>query len=150
MEAIIEAEPPIIVDIGAAEGYYAAGFARRLPGASISAFEIDPFSRRVLREVVRRNGLHNVTVRGRATHRRIARALVPGSVVLCDVEGYEDVLLDPKRVTALQSTTMIVELHEFAVAGVTARVLDRFCGSHHIDLIDAAPRSGRGRPSLAP
>ncbi len=40
VEEICRIQPDVIVDLGAAEGYYAAGLARRNPQANVIAFEI--------------------------------------------------------------------------------------------------------------
>ena len=47
-EAIVRA-PRFVANLGSAEVYYAVGFARRLPEARLSAFEIDPWARRTLK-----------------------------------------------------------------------------------------------------
>jgi FkbM family methyltransferase len=48
---------PLIVDIGAAEGYYAVGLARRNPKARVVAFEMAEKGRAALREMAGLNGV---------------------------------------------------------------------------------------------
>jgi len=40
------------------------------------------------------------------------------AIVMMEVEGYEAMLLDPDDVKALRRVAFVVELHEFAVAGI--------------------------------
>ncbi|MEI9962769.1 MAG: hypothetical protein WDM76_17125 [Limisphaerales bacterium] len=51
MEGICASRPGLIVDVGAAEGYYAIGLARRNPQAHIVAFEMEPHGQSALREM---------------------------------------------------------------------------------------------------
>jgi hypothetical protein len=146
---IVSAEPRAVIDLGAAEGYYAVGLARLMPSIPVLAYEIDPGARRVCREVTARNGVKNVKVRGRITPSELRRHVRPHSFVLSDVEGYEGELLDPAKVPMLREVFMLIELHEFAVPGVTRSILERFSTSHAIDLVDAVPRWGAGRAQLA-
>src|ERR1700722_4624595 len=41
VERMIYNSPDIIINIGCAEGYYAVGFATRIPAAKVYAFDID-------------------------------------------------------------------------------------------------------------
>src|SRR5262245_23148239 len=47
----VEQRPRLVVDLGAAEGYYAIGMARRLPCAQVLAFETVAESRDAVREM---------------------------------------------------------------------------------------------------
>ena len=40
-------------------------------------------------------------------------------MVVCDVEGYEEYLLDPAIVPSLSNATILVEMHDFVRPGVT-------------------------------
>ena len=142
-------QPPRVLDIGAAEGYYAVGVARLLPSAAVLAFDIDPAARRLCRTNARLNGVTNLRVRGRADHGRLRRALVPAALVLCDCEGFEAVLLDPALVPGLRTADLLVELHEFAWPGVTGLLLQRFAATDDVVLVDARPRRGADHPALA-
>jgi hypothetical protein len=146
---IVSAEPSAVIDLGAAEGYYAVGLARLMPSIPVLAYELDARARRICREVVARNGVKNVKVRGRITPTELRRRVRPLSFLLSDVEGYEDELFDLAKLPGLRQVFMVIELHEFAVPGVTSSILERFGTSHAIELVDAVPRSGAGRAQLA-
>ena len=47
----------MIVNVGAGEGYYAVGLARRAAGAQVVAFEIDPLRRLWCRKMAGANGV---------------------------------------------------------------------------------------------
>ena len=67
----------------------------------------------------------------------------PGrTVVICDVEGYEEKLLNPVSVPELRSSWILVELHEFVVPGITETLRKRFKPTHRITHVW---QTGRGR-----
>lgn len=148
LRRLIADAPPLIIDVGSAEGYYAVGLARALPSSTVIAFDIDRRARQLCALTARRNDVRNLRVAGRIDPRRLQRLIVPGALVVSDCEGYEDELLDPELVPGLGEATILVELHEFAVPGLTRRVLDRFAGTHDATIIDAGPRDPGGRPHL--
>jgi hypothetical protein len=91
VESICAGEPGLIVDVGAAEGYYAIGLARRNPQTRVVAFEMEPRGQSALREMAGLNGVANrVEVKGKCEAEDLAAALgdTQGAVVVCDVEGY--------------------------------------------------------------
>src|SRR4051794_1854353 len=55
IETASAAAPDTVVDIGAAEGYYAIGLCRRLPAAKIVAYEMSESARRLLAEMAALN-----------------------------------------------------------------------------------------------
>jgi hypothetical protein len=70
-------------------------------------------------------------------------------LILCDCEGYESELIDPGTVPELIDCFMIIELHEFAVPGVTADIVARFSHTHEIALVDAVSREADRPPQLS-
>lgn len=145
VEARIAARPTLVVDVGSADGYYAIGFARRLPQASVIAFDGDPEARRLLRLCAEANGVApRLDQRALATPEAL-RSLPLGAKALLflDCEGAEDVLLDLEQVPLLRNTPIIVELHEHLVVGVGARIEERFRNTHTITPIDVEGRMPR-------
>jgi Met-10+ like-protein len=144
VESICQRKPALIVDIGAAEGYYAVGLAVRNPQARVIAFEMNPKGQVALREMTALNNVSSrVEVRGKCELADLAAALgdTPRPVVVCDVEGYEEKLLDLQAVPALARTSLLVELHDFIIPGVTEELKKRFGATHHIEHIWQQPRS---------
>jgi hypothetical protein len=149
LKRMLALRPTRIIDIGASDGYYAVGLARTEPSIPVIAYELEANSRRICREIAKRNCVRNLKLRGRITPTELGRCLSPRAFVLCDVEGYEYHLLDPGRTPRLREASLLIELHESIVPGVTVAILERFEPTHNIDLIDALPREGSGRPVLA-
>jgi FkbM family methyltransferase len=171
VEAACAANFPLIVDVGAAEGYYAIGLARRNPGARVIAFEMEESGRAALREMAGLNGVEvgepvdggRKAVGGDiSTHRRTdapataqlelhgkcefenlqaTLASADRSLVVCDVEGYEEFLLVPEKIPALVRATLLVEMHDFIRPNVTELITERFAATHHVERIWQEPRS---------
>jgi hypothetical protein len=144
IESICRRQPKLIIDIGAAEGYYAIGLALRIAHAQVVAFEQDEKGQIALRAMAELNGVADrLTVRGRCEPADLAAALAghPAPVIVCDVEGYEQALLDPERVAGLNNAILLVETHEFLRPGVTDELCSRFACSHDIERIWQEPRS---------
>ncbi|MCU0833655.1 MAG: hypothetical protein MUC77_04345 [Chromatiaceae bacterium] len=138
-----------IVVVGAAEGYYAVGFALRWKTACIVAFEPNPAARTCLAAMAHKNGVANrLQVQGicDVPSLRSALNMAVRPFVLVDIEGGEAILLDPTVVEELGKATVVVELHEFAVPGVGALIRSRFEGSHEIEEVFAVPRTPHDFP----
>jgi hypothetical protein len=142
IEDAIARGPDVVVDVGAAEGYYAVGLARRLPGAIVYAFDIDPHATRLCRRLAALNGVgERVVTAGACTVEALQARLKPGALLICDCEGFEDELLDPRRVPALDRTQVLVELHDHLRPGVSERIKERFARTHKASLIPTVPRN---------
>jgi hypothetical protein len=112
-----------LVDVGAADGYFAVGCVKgRLFERSV-CFEADSITREALRETVLRNGVEDrVTIFGTADSSfldKIADADVdPGDAVfLIDIEGGEFALLDDATLRSLANARFVIELHNEMLAG---------------------------------
>lgn len=144
VEKAVATGPDLVVDVGSAEGYYAVGMARRLPASRIVCFDVDRYARHLLKDLAGRNGMgERVEIRGECSPETLGPLLASASrpLVICDCEGYEDVLLDPSRCPDLAGAWIVVELHEFARPGVSARLRERFAETHEVEAFDARPRS---------
>ena len=94
VENICSMKPGLILNVGAAEGYYAIGLARRNPQARVIGFEMKIHGQQALREMTELNDVADrVEVRGHCEPADLSAALgeQPRPVVVCDVEGYERV-----------------------------------------------------------
>jgi hypothetical protein len=125
----------LIVNVGAAEGYYAVGMGLRNPRARVIAFETDADGRAALAEKARLNETGNrVEIRGKCQPADLERVLmdVPRPFVICDAEGYEAMLLDPVSVSSLRRAFILAELHEFVERGISEKIRKRFSATHEI------------------
>ena len=103
----------LIVDVGAAEGYYAVGFARRFDTVPVIAFEQEATGRRLLARLATANNVRDmIDIRARCEPRDLQSVLKPGALLITDVEGYERVLIDHEAVPALRRATILTEVHE--------------------------------------
>jgi hypothetical protein len=146
IEEAIASRPEAIVNVGAADGYYAVGLARRCPAAAVHAFEADPRARTLLARVATVNDV-SVRIEGAAGVGEL-RALPAGrTLVVIDCEGCEATLLDPARVPLLRTARIVAELHDFAVSGDA--VVARFESTHDVTLIATGPQPPERSSSLA-
>lgn len=144
VESLIARNPHLVVDLGAAEGFYAVGLARRLPTTRVIGFEMEALGRKALLEMAALNEVSNrLEIRGRCEPVDLAEALGSGNntAVICDVEGYEQKLLDPDAISALRQAAILVELHDFVIPGITDVLKSRFAASHQITQVWQEPRS---------
>jgi hypothetical protein len=149
-EEWIAARPRVVVDVGAAEGYYAVALAHAIPGAQVHAFDIDPAARRRCAELAEHNGVADrVLVREECTPELLGELPVDGVVVLSDCEGCERALLDPARQPLLKGWPIVVELHDFIDPSISSTLRERFAASHDIELITERPVSELRPPELA-
>ena len=138
-EQILRKNYELVVDIGCAEGYYAVGLAKNLPGAPrVLAFDMDSEARLLCRELSIKNGVSSrVEVLGECDVAALKRVLKPRSLVVCDCEGAEVDLLQIDEIEALRQSDILVELHDFLRPGVTPTLTERFASTHDIQLIDS-------------
>lgn len=141
LEAFIAADLDAIIDVGCAEGYYAAGLGLRCPSTEIHAYDINPKARDACAALAALNGVGDrVHIGGAFSGEDFAAFLGRKVLVLMDVEGAEDDLLRPDLWPALRGMNLIVETHNMYRPGVTLRLMERFGPSHDIELIRNAPR----------
>lgn len=150
IESLVAHGYATVIDIGAAEGYYAVGMARRLPRATVYAFEADARGAAQLSALATANGVADrVIARGRCTLQDLAGLDLSGRpLIISDCEGAEVTLLDPHAVPALASSDILLEFHSLRGADPHALFLERFRATHDIRIIDVQPRDPDAYPAL--
>jgi predicted O-methyltransferase YrrM len=145
VEAIIARGYARIVNIGAADGYYAIGLARRMPNTVVEAYEALEEHHPLLKRAAERNGVADrVRMRGLCTVEALDESLGEGhgrTLVLADIEGAEMLMLDPVKAPNLSRTDMLVETHDVLQPGCTDSLIQRFSESHLIERISTRPRA---------
>ena len=130
-----------IIDIGSSFGYYAVGLASLFPHVPVYAFDIDPWARRQVKNMAKRNNLDNVHVRSACTQSALKEYSNGKSLILSDCEGYEHELFDRGITQKLHQSDFVIEIHppdnEEAVSSLSAA----FKGSHDISVIESDPMS---------
>ncbi len=162
IEAICEAGCDRIIDIGAAEGYYAVGLALRNPEARIIGFEMNASARYYLQRLAKLNEVsERIELQGLCDPDSLARAMEGAEkpAVVCDCEGAEDLLLRPDRIEPLRRSYLLVETHDglendgVRLEGITDRLSERFAPTHEVKRIASTDRSESDLPTgihLAP
>lgn len=130
-----------VIDVGCAEGYYAVGLARIMPGTVVHAFDIDVGAQAECAALAEANGVSDrVRVQGEFRGEMFAGFADRSTLVFVDAEGFEDDLLDPGLWPALKGMNLIVETHDAFRPGVCERLIARFSPTHSIERLDNAPR----------
>jgi hypothetical protein len=127
-----------ILNIGCAEGYYAVGLALLDRNAEIHAFDRDPFARRQARRLAELNGVSKrVRISGNCTHGKLNKLITGKVLVICDVEGFETVLMDPAKAPALNIADLLIEIHQESaprdVGAVEDLIAHRFSSTHTVE-----------------
>ena len=153
VEEIVSRRYATIINIGAADGYYALGLARRLPEAGVLAFEANSAHHKYLQASARVNGVsERMFVRGFCSGHELRAALATErkpALVVCDIEGGEVELLDPDSVGDLRSVDLLVETHDQYVANCTEILKSRFAPTHAVQQFSGRPRAASDFPSAA-
>jgi hypothetical protein len=89
-----------------------------------------------------------VEIRGRCEPADLKAALgdEERALVICDVEGYEEALLDPEVVPQLRRCHILVEMHDFITPGITEQISERLAPSHRVRRIWQEPRTREDLP----
>ena len=130
-----------IIDVGAAEGYYAVGLALMFPEARVLARDINPQSMKSIADLARRNNVADrVDIGGLFAHEDFQREAQGPTLVLCDIEGGEDKLMDPAQAPALRYCDIVVELHAGADTTLRRLMHERFDATHDVVIVEEQGR----------
>jgi hypothetical protein len=134
-----------MINVGAAEGYYAVGAMYSKAFTRVVCYEQAAQARQLLGKLAKLNGVDQ----GLELHERcdpvilrdLLRAVSGPVAIVCDVEGHEDVLLNPIVNEELTQCHLLVETHEDWCPGVKERLRNRFEATHDIEMIPAVART---------
>jgi hypothetical protein len=136
IETVVARNYGMVMDVGAAEGYYAVGLALRMPDACVLARDSDPKARALCSALAAANGVASRVVIGpEVTHADFDLCAEQPTVVICDIEGAEGELLDPVAAPGLQHADILVEVHEGMRPGLLALLETRFAPTHRVTRI---------------
>jgi hypothetical protein len=133
-----------VINVGAAEGYYAVGCAMLWPKASVTAFESTEQGRTLLARNVKLNGLQSrIKIMGHCDQEQFRAAIGNGqtSLVIVDVEGAEGQLLNSETIPGLANTHIIVEIHDFIDDRLGEIVSSRLKSSHVVEEVRTRART---------
>ncbi len=148
LERLLELGLSTIVNVGAAEGYYAVGLALRAPGARVYAFETNAARRKMCREMASANGVDSrLEIAAKCDPAWLA-ALEEDCLVLVDCEGCEVDLLGPEQAAGLSGSALIVELHDFIDVRSSRSIVQCFSSTHEVERVASTPRYSGDFPEL--
>ena len=127
-----------IIDVGAAEGYYAVGLSLLFPDSHVIAFETTESGRSLLTHLAELNRVTSrIELRGHCDLRELHSIMSNKNplLVIMDIEGGEKELLSPEKIPEFHNAYIIVELHDCFDPGVGDLIKNRLMTSHDIQEI---------------
>ena len=133
---VLGRKPPLVVDVGAADGYYSLGFASRLPEARHVSFEMLEDSRSALQRCAEKLET-SIEIRGLCRPEDLVEVVGSSKrgFLLMDCEGAERELLAGSVVPLLAEWTVLLEVHDGHAPGVGEEIQQRYSLSHDIEVI---------------
>lgn len=107
-----------------------------MPETKVLAFDLNPKAQETCRALAEKNGVANrIQIGALFKPNDFATYANQKILVLCDIEGAEQDLLDPAKAPALTGMDLIVESHECLIPGITQTLIERFQATHQITLV---------------
>ena len=131
-----------VIDIGAAEGYYAVGLLFNNPKLRCIAFECDKVARHLLDSLAILNNVADRLIcfdKADCVSLQTVLSQNGRGFFVVDIEGGEFELIDPVKVPGLKTIEFIVEIHDWFYPELNANSIfrDRFSFTHNIKEIKA-------------
>jgi len=131
-----------IINVGCAYGYYAIGFAMRMPDTIIHAYDIDENCRAQCKKMAKLNGVEDRVIIGeRFNGEDFSKFENEETLVFMDIEGAEQELLDPIQFEHLQKMDVIVKLHDCNIPNLSITIPAKFSTTHMVKILPNAPFS---------
>lgn len=146
LEKIIASPHDVLVNIGSAEGYYSVGLALRMSQLTSYGFDIEDRAAALQNTLARLNKVDDRVhpIGPNQCHPSFAEEKLLEAkhpVILCDCEGAEETWLDFEALPSLPRCTVLVELHDCFVPGLSEKIRGRFEASHDIAEFSAKKRT---------
>ena len=151
---ILDDPPEMLIDVGAAEGYYAIGLLFACPELRVRAYDIDQTAKSLLAQLAAEN---NVTSRLEVLEWFSPESLADVSVqsgsrppvIIMDVEGAEGDLITEANVGQYSGFELLIETHDFLCPGVTKRLPEVLSDTHTIEQCWSRARVASDLPELS-
>ena len=149
----------LVIDVGAAEGWYAVGLLHRRLARKVIAFEMSESGRENLLANVRRNNLSpdSIEVRGECTVAGLQAMLrsLPADphfrlLIISDCEGFEGELLAADTLKLCPNAYLMIETHDFYVPKVHEKLAKNLAASHAVTDLRPVRRSRNHLPPTVP
>ena len=136
IEKVIQTKYDVVLNIGSAEGYYAAGFAKSMPQTLIKAFDLNEAVKEPVAQLLLSNAITNCVYSNNEFLSEHFNAYQnKKTLVFCDIEGEERNLLDPLAAPSLLNMDIIAEAHDCFDKTISNELVKRFSKSHAIEII---------------
>jgi predicted O-methyltransferase YrrM len=125
-----------VVDIGAAEGYYAIGLLKFLNASRCICFDTDPKARRMLSQMANLNHVDDqLDIRSECSP-SVLNAIIDDvamspCLIICDVDGAELQVIDPIASPRLADCFLIIETHDAVPPGPIVVTLTQLLSATH-------------------
>lgn len=137
IETLVERNYPLVLNVGAAEGFYAIGLARRMPESRVLAYETSPAARQILAALIEANGVsERVQPHATLTSSELSQFDGRRMLVICDIEGGEVDLFSGDAPLWLRNSDLIIETHGGVRRGAAEELTDLFGPTHHATLVE--------------
>jgi hypothetical protein len=138
IDTVVAKNYDLVLNVGAAEGYYAIGLACRMPKVHVLAHESNRAARQILERLIEVNGVSGRvfaadTLLWSDLQAYEGRRLL----VVCDIEGGEFDLFAEPAPYYLRHADLIIEIHDSSPAReCTAELVSQFSATHEIKLVE--------------
>jgi 23S rRNA U2552 (ribose-2'-O)-methylase RlmE/FtsJ len=134
---IMEVPYENIIDIGSAEGYYAVGLAKHMPGTKVYCFDINEKDMDFCREMADLNNLNNLIFNKECNPGTLIDFKYGNkALIICDCEGYEFELFTEDVIEKLDNVDLLIELHNHVNPRITSTLVQRFQKTHKMNFYD--------------
>ena len=136
---VLQKKYATVFNIGCDDGYYALGFAFKMPDAVIQAYDSNLDAITTARELGKINNLqHQVNFSGKYTVENIERVNVKtNSLFIVDCEGAERDIFTAANVHKLVNADLIIELHINIYPDLEEYFTAVFAATHHIQIVNS-------------
>ena len=152
IEKILSRKYTEVIDVGSAEGYYANGFAIRIPGAKVFAYDVNERANEFCQRMSVLNGVEDrMTVKQFCSQEALAAFIFSGrGLIICDCEGYEKQLFSKSNVSNLSNCDLLIETHDFIDMDISPYLIDLFKDTHTVSVIRSIDDIDKARDYVYP
>ncbi|MEK6262262.1 MAG: class I SAM-dependent methyltransferase [Planctomycetota bacterium] len=123
-----------IIDVGCAEGYYAVGLARRIPQATVYAYDTDEGARQLCAHCATANQVADrLSVRAAFTADELPGIPIrQRGLIICDCEGGEIQIFTEQTRQRFANWDLLIETHDFMDITISTRLAELFQDTHQL------------------
>jgi hypothetical protein len=125
-----------IINIGCADGYYAVGFAKRIPNVSVFAYDRNKRARKHCSEMASLNHVADrVFINNTFVAEMVKEFNFSGkSFILCDCEGDEKKIFTKATLSYFILWELLIEVHDFIDLTIGDHLKEVFSTTHDIEI----------------